>query len=109
MNGLFTRREARDEITGAAPRRLWKSAAAVGLAFVLAVGTVPAVAQADEVDLTPGPTIVEDPNSPTGYTGHFVYYNPTATSVRFVADILLKIGRTLPRRGCTSRPSTARA
>ena len=47
-------------------------------------------AQADEVDLTPGPTVVADPNSPTGYTGHFVYYNPTATSVRFVADILLR-------------------
>ena len=50
----------------------------------------PAVAQADEVDLTPGPTIIADPNSPTGYTGHFVYCNPTATSVRFVADILLR-------------------
>ena len=47
-------------------------------------------AQADEVDLTPGPTIIADPDSPTGYTGHFVYYNPTATSVRFVADILLR-------------------
>ena len=38
----------------------------------------------DGVDLTPGPHVVADPNSPTGYTGHFVYYNPTATSVRFV-------------------------
>ena len=24
----------------------------------------------------PGPTVVADPNSPTGYTGHFVYCNP---------------------------------
>ncbi|WP_205710939.1 alpha/beta hydrolase-fold protein [Isoptericola sp. BMS4] len=51
--------------------------------------TVPA-AHADEVDLTPGPTIVEDPASPTGYTGHFVYHDPEATSVRFVADIMLR-------------------
>ncbi len=42
------------------------------------------------MDLTPGPTVIADPNSPTGYTGHFVYYNPTATSVRFVADIVLR-------------------
>ncbi|WP_433087477.1 putative Ig domain-containing protein [Dactylosporangium sp. CA-052675] len=49
------------------------------------------VAQAeDAVDLTPGPHVIADPNSPTGYTGHFVYYNPTATSVRFAADILLR-------------------
>ncbi|GIF45762.1 enterochelin esterase-like enzyme [Asanoa ferruginea] len=44
----------------------------------------------DGVDLTPGPHVVADPNSPTGYTGHFVYYNPTATSVRFVGDMLLR-------------------
>ncbi|WP_314505471.1 putative Ig domain-containing protein [uncultured Microbacterium sp.] len=60
------------------------------LALAMVVGTSAVAAQADEVDLTPGPTVVADPNSPTGYTGHFVYYNPTATSVRFVADILLR-------------------
>jgi hypothetical protein len=48
-----------------------------------------APAQADEPP-TPGPTVYADPNSPTGYTGRFVYYDPTATSVRFVADILLR-------------------
>ena len=64
------------------------SALVLALAMVLGMSTV--AAQADEVDLTPGPTIVADPNSPTGYTGHFVFYNPTATSVRFVADILLR-------------------
>ncbi|MHC3000107.1 alpha/beta hydrolase [Microbacterium sp. HJ5] len=56
----------------------------------MALGTAPVAAQAADVDLTPGPTVYADPNSPTGYTGHFVYYNPNATSVRFVADILLR-------------------
>lgn len=63
--------------------------AALGLACVMVLGTVPLAAQADD-DLTPGPTVYADPTSPTGYTGHFVYYNPTATSVRFVADIMLR-------------------
>lgn len=66
------------------------SATAMGVALALALSVAPLTAQADEVDLTPGPTVYADPNSPTGYTGHFVYYNPTATSVRFVADILLR-------------------
>jgi hypothetical protein len=56
--------------------------------MVLSMSAV--AAQADDVDLTPGPTVYADPSSPTGYTGHFVYYNPTATSVRFVADIMLR-------------------
>ncbi|HEX5858799.1 MAG TPA: alpha/beta hydrolase-fold protein, partial [Microbacterium sp.] len=64
--------------------------AAFGLALALVLGAVPGAAQAEEVNLTPGPTIIADPNSPTGYTGHFVYCNPTATSVRFVADIMLR-------------------
>ena len=73
--------------------RLLKPIAAIAalvlaLAMVLSVSTV--AARADDVNLTPGPTVIKDPNSPTGYTGHFVYYNPTATSVRFVADILLR-------------------
>src|SRR5690349_20100485 len=67
-----------------------KLIAAVALAFAMAFSAAPLGAQADDVDLTPGPTIVKDPASPTGYTGHFVYYNPTATSVRFAADILLR-------------------
>ena len=69
---------------------LLKLIAALVLALAMVLRMSPAVAQADEVDLTPGPTIIADPNSPTGYTGHFVYYNPNATSVRFVADILLR-------------------
>src|SRR5690606_1185311 len=43
-----------------------------------------------DVDLTPGPTVYADEDSPTGYTARFVYHNPDATSVRFVADIMLR-------------------
>jgi hypothetical protein len=81
-------------IGGASARaRFFKPAAVLALAaaMVLSVGT--AGAQADDppaIDLTPGPHIIADPNSPTGYTGHFVYYDPTATSIRFAADILLR-------------------
>jgi hypothetical protein len=70
--------------------RLLKPFVALGLALAMVLSVAPVAAQADDVDLTPGPTVIADPDSPTGYTGHFVYYNPTATSVRFVADILLR-------------------
>lgn len=76
-----------DRLTG---RRRLAALAVVALAWAMMLATVPGTARADEVDLTPGPTIIADPDSPTGYTGHFVYYNPDATSVRFVADILLR-------------------
>ena len=56
--------------------------------MIMGMSTV--AAQADEPDPTPGPTVIADPNSPTGYTGHFVYYDPTATSIRFVGDIQLR-------------------
>lgn len=69
--------------------RLWKPLAAMGLAAVMVLSLAPTAAQGDD-HLTPGPTVYADPNSPTGYTGRFVYYNPTATSVRFVADIVLR-------------------
>lgn len=68
------------------PTRLL-SALFLALALVLGMSTLSA--QADE-HLTPGPTVMEDPNSPTGYTVRFVYHNPDATSVTFVADILLR-------------------
>src|SRR4051794_22177047 len=70
--------------------RLPKVLAALVLAFAMVLTISAVAARADDVDLTPGPTIIKDPNSPTGYTGHFVYKNATATSVRFVADILLR-------------------
>ena len=82
-----------------------KLIAALVLAFGDGAEHVAVTAQADEVDLTPGPTIIADPDSPTGYTGHFVYYNPTATSVRFVADILLRDWENPDR----ARPSTSRS
>ena len=66
----------------------------LALAMALGVSAVPALADdvelAEDVDLTLGPTVIQDPDSPTGYTVHFVYRNTTATSVRFVADILLR-------------------
>ena len=40
-------------------------------------------------ELAEGPTIVADPDSPTGYTGRFVYKNENATSVVFAGDIAL--------------------
>lgn len=76
--------------------RNFKSISILVLALAMALGlsTVPALADdvelAEDVDLTLGPTVIQDPNSPTGYTVHFVYRNTTATSVRFVADILLR-------------------
>ncbi|MDQ0613833.1 hypothetical protein QF046_001474 [Microbacterium sp. W4I4] len=72
------------------PTRSLRPFAAAGLALTLVLGAVPAVAQAADATPTPGPTIVADADSPTGYTGHFVYYDPDATSVVFVADILLR-------------------
>src|SRR5690349_14971362 len=88
---MRVRRSMTDEKRGGGGQtRMLKPFAAAGLALAMLLSMAPAAAQADEVDLTPGPTILADPSSPTGYTGHFVYYNPTATSVRFVADILLK-------------------
>ncbi len=71
-------------------RRYLRPVAVFGIALAMVLGTSSVAAQADDVDLTPGPTVVADPHSPTGYTGHFVYYDPTATSVRFVADIMLR-------------------
>lgn len=70
--------------------RLSRVIAGALLAPALTLSLSPVMAQAEEGDLTPGPTVFKDASSPTGYTGRFVYYNPDATSVRFVADILLR-------------------
>ncbi len=88
MRALQAGRQTGGTWTGPAP--LFRPVAALVLALAMVLGMSAVAARADEVDLTPGPTVVADPDSPTGYTGHFVYYNPTATSVRFVADILLR-------------------
>lgn len=70
-------------------RRL-RPLAVAGLATTLTLSALPLAANAADDELTPGPTVVADPDSPTGYTGHFVFYDPDATSVRFVADIMLR-------------------
>ena len=76
---------------GGVRAKFLKPVTAVALAVAMLASMTSLSASADEeIDLTPGPTIIADPNSPTGYTGHFVYCNATATSVRFVADILLR-------------------
>ena len=91
MRALRVTRQAVRERTGVGRRRLTKTVATLFLAVAMAMGmSSMSTAQAADPDLTPGPTVVADPSSPTGYTGHFVYYNPTATSVRFAADILLR-------------------
>jgi len=83
------------EQTGGAPHhgrraRFVKPTAAVVAALAIVLGMSAVSAQADDGNPTPGATILADPNSPTGYTGHFVYYDPTATSIRFDADILMR-------------------
>ena len=40
--------------------------------------------------LVEGPTVIEDPQSPTGYTVRFVYKNPTATKVQLAGDLELR-------------------
>lgn len=92
---VFTRRDrAVEGSQGGGDRgrnaRLVRPFAALGLTAALVLSTVPMAAQAADGELTPGPTVYADPESPTGYTGRFVYYDPDATSVRFVADILLR-------------------
>jgi len=67
-----------------------KKLISICLVLAMVLGMSVTTALADDVNLTLGPTVIQDPNSPTGYTVHFVYYNPTATSVTFAADILLR-------------------
>ncbi|MEV0157897.1 alpha/beta hydrolase-fold protein [Micromonospora sp. NPDC050686] len=53
-----------------------------------AIVSAPA-ALAAEPAIVEGATVTADPNSPTGYTGKFVYRNPNATQVRLAGDLTL--------------------
>ena len=44
----------------------------------------------DITGLKPGPNVIKDANSPTGYTVKFLYENDEAQSVKFAGDILLR-------------------
>ncbi len=85
------RNQHRQEAPARADRRSTgaRTIGVLALSTALTLGLTAMPAQADD-HLTPGPTVYADAESPTGYTGRFVYYNPDATSVRFVADILLR-------------------
>jgi len=45
---------------------------------------------AEEPEIVEGATVTKDPNSPTGYTVTFVYYNPNATRVQLAGDLTLR-------------------
>lgn len=60
----------------------------VALATAMSMSSV--AAQADDGDLVPGPSVIKDSNSPTGYTVQFVFHDPDASNVTFVADIMLR-------------------
>lgn len=45
---------------------------------------------AEDPPIVQGPTVTADPDSPTGYTVTFVYYNPNATQVRLAGDLTLR-------------------
>lgn len=73
-------------------RRTVGRAVAVLTGMALGLGALVAApaALADDADVVQGPTVVEDPNSPTGYTVTFVYNNPDATQVRLAGDLTLR-------------------
>ena len=91
MKALAPRSQADEapEARSVPGRPRWRPFAVFGVALAMVLGMASAPAQAEE-ELTPGPTVFADPDSPTGYTGRFVFYDPAATSVRFVGDILLR-------------------
>lgn len=67
----------------------------IAMLMILSVFPVTSVASAansaqDSASaMVEGPTITADPDSPTGYTVTFVYYNPNATQVRLAGDLTL--------------------
>jgi enterochelin esterase-like enzyme len=67
----------------------------MAMLMILSFFTTTSVASAansaqDSVPPVQGPTVKADPNSPTGYTVTFVYYNPNATQVRLAGDLTLR-------------------
>ena len=58
------------------------------LAMLLCLPLVAGIAYAG--DLMEGATVIEDPNSPTGYTVTFVYKNENATRVQLAGDLELR-------------------
>ena len=60
----------------------------MAMLMTLSVFATTSVTSADNPPVQ-GPTITADPNSPTGYTATFVYYNPNATQVRLAGDLTL--------------------
>ena len=56
--------------------------------FVMLLGMLPAAFAADPEPVA-GPVVVADPESPTGYTGQFTYYDPSAGQVYFCGDLNL--------------------
>jgi enterochelin esterase-like enzyme len=65
----------------------------MAMLMILSVFTMTSVANAansaQESVPVQGPTVTADPNSPTGYTVTFVYYNPNATQVKLAGDLTL--------------------
>ncbi len=90
--------------------RVGRPIAALTLASAMVLGSSAVAANAIDVPYPPGPTVVADPNSPTGYTGHFVYCNPErderAIRRRHHAA---QLGGSRRTRRSTRRSSTSRA
>lgn len=60
----------------------------LSLLICLSIGSTVS-AFADDTEIVLGPTVKKDPDSPTGYTVTFVYYNPNATRVQLAGDLTL--------------------
>ena len=62
------------------------------LALALILGMMPTAFAADSPydSLNPGPNVIKDANSPTGYTVKFLYENEAATTVIFKGDLGLR-------------------
>ena len=60
------------------------------ISIVMLLGMFPGVTLAAEGEArVAGPVLVADPDSPTGYTGQFTYYDASAQQVYFCGDLNL--------------------